>query len=687
MRLVAALVLTAATLVAPAAAAKPGAETAETRTTAAGVRNPVKESAPDPQMFWYQGNYYLTYTSDNRIAVSKAASVTELATAPETVIWRDTTSSRCCGMWAPELHFLDGRWYVYYTATDSSGAVGNHRMHVLESAGTDPLGPYTYKARLAASSDHYSLDGTVLTMPDGRRYAIWSGWEPGTTAPQNLYIAPMSNPWTTSGPRVLLSRPQYAWEMDHAAVNEGAAPLWRNGRLFLAYSASGCTSPNYALGLLTLNGTNPLDPAQWTKSPQPVFQASAANSAYTTAHNSFFSSPDGTETWMAYHGVTNQNGSCGGDRATRIQKVNWRPDGTPDFGVPVSTGTTLALPAGDPGTNQVPAGDYVLTAVHSGQALDVIAGSHDDGANVLQWPYFGQAFQQWRVQPQADGSYRLTAVHSGKDLDVAWAADQDGADVIQWPANGGANQRWYLDAVGNGVYRVSSKIGGRALDVDHASAENGANVLVWQYLYAPNQKWRLEPVQRIMPLGDSITYGSAAGATYRAELWNRLQPRPGIRQDFVGSVTSGSLPDPSHDGHPGWRIDQIAANVDDWTATYRPDVVLLHIGTNDMNQNHDVGNAPARLGALVDRIAATGAAVIVASIIPANDAPIEARIRDYNAAIPDLVRGRAAAGMRVYHVDMHSVLTTADLADTLHPNDVGYTKMGVAWDAAVRAIN
>ncbi|MBM7784861.1 family 43 glycosylhydrolase [Tenggerimyces flavus] len=121
------------------------------------------------------------------------------------------------------MHFLNGRFYVYYTATNAGdGHVPNHRMYVLESAGADPLGPYTYKGPLAAAADHYSIDGTVMRMPDGSLYAIWSGWDPGTTGPQNMYIAPMSNPWTTSGPRVLLSTPTYDWEKDHAPVNEGA---------------------------------------------------------------------------------------------------------------------------------------------------------------------------------------------------------------------------------------------------------------------------------------------------------------------------------------------------------------------------------------------------------------------------------------------------------------------------------
>src|SRR5262249_13855023 len=109
---------------------------------------------------------------------------------------------------------------------------------------------------------------------------------------------------------------------------------------------------------------------------------------------------------------------------------------------------------------------------------------------------------------------------------------------------------------------------------------------------------------RVMPLGDSITYGvgSSSGSSYRADLWRRLVTQAGYNIDFVGSQRSGSLPDTDNEGHSGWRIDQIAASVDGWLSTYQPDVVLLHIGTNDMNQNYQVDTAPQRLGALIDRI-------------------------------------------------------------------------------------
>ncbi|GAA2388230.1 GDSL-type esterase/lipase family protein [Dactylosporangium salmoneum] len=190
---------------------------------------------------------------------------------------------------------------------------------------------------------------------------------------------------------------------------------------------------------------------------------------------------------------------------------------------------------------------------------------------------------------------------------------------------------------------------------------------------------------KIMPLGDSITYGvgSSSSSSYRAALWNRLAVQAGYAIDFVGSQQSGALPDTDNEGHSGWRIDQIAANIDGWLATYQPDVVLLHIGTNDMNQNYQVDTAPQRLAALVDRILADRptASVLVAKIVPALDAGIQARINTFNAAIPSALAGRA----RTRVVDLTG-LAAADLNDTLHPNDAGYAKMAVRWYSALEPV-
>ena len=191
---------------------------------------------------------------------------------------------------------------------------------------------------------------------------------------------------------------------------------------------------------------------------------------------------------------------------------------------------------------------------------------------------------------------------------------------------------------------------------------------------------------RIMPLGDSITYGEGSASTsgYRAPLWNGLVGQAGYAVDFVGSQQSGALPDRDNEGHQGWRIDQIAAGVDGWLQTYQPDVILLHIGTNDIAQNYQLDTAPQRLGALIDQILADRPAttVLVAQIVPALDATIQARINTFNAAVPGIVSAR---GTRVNLVEL-STLSNADFNDTLHPNDAGYAKMAVRWYTALESV-
>jgi lysophospholipase L1-like esterase len=193
------------------------------------------------------------------------------------------------------------------------------------------------------------------------------------------------------------------------------------------------------------------------------------------------------------------------------------------------------------------------------------------------------------------------------------------------------------------------------------------------------------PPVRIMPLGDSITFGSGSStkSSYRADLYRRLTAA-GLDVDFVGSVRSGAGADTDNEGHPGWRIGQIAERVDGWLAEYRPDVVLLHIGTNDMRTDAKAFGAAGRLSALIDQIAVArpAARIFVARIIGAWDPATQARIDAYNAAIPGIV---ASKGSRVRLVDL-STVGGADLADKLHPNDTGYARMSYLWNRALRRV-
>jgi lysophospholipase L1-like esterase len=227
--------------------------------------------------------------------------------------------------------------------------------------------------------------------------------------------------------------------------------------------------------------------------------------------------------------------------------------------------------------------------------------------------------------------------------------------------------RWTLRRFGTAAAGIALALGSVVASTVPATAESNGGV-------------------RVMPLGDSITDGFNVPGGYRINLWQRLAGG-GYTVDFVGSGFNGpsTLGDHDHEGHSGWRIDQLDANIVNWLRTYTPRTVLLHIGTNDMNQNFDIANAPARLSALIDKIRATAPTVelFVAQITPESDPTLAARVNAYNATIPGIV---AQKGSMTHLVVMHSAITTADLADGVHPTAAGYDKMSARWYSALQSV-
>lgn len=301
--------------------------------------NPIL-SAPsaDPWVVQHHGKYhYCESRHQESIYIRQAHCFTDLNQDPGTLVWTAPAFGlNSKSIWAPELHYIDGRWYIYYAADD--GQNENHRMWVLQSEAADPMGPYHCRGPLHTSE--WAIDGTILRC-DGALYFIWSGWPGHVNGQQNLYLARMGNPWTLVGPRVLITQPENAWERREMPICEAPQILQKNGRTFLIYSASASWSEDYCLGMLELTGTNPLDPHHWTKHGS-VFAKNAL--VHGTGHCSFVQSADTLEDWIIYHTKTKRKHGWN-DRVIHAQRFTWNEDGLPYFGTPVAAGVPLPRPS------------------------------------------------------------------------------------------------------------------------------------------------------------------------------------------------------------------------------------------------------------------------------------------------------------------------------------------------------
>lgn len=344
----------------------------------------------------HRGTYYFTASVPeyDRIIVRGATTIDGLATATESVLWRRPTSGKMGGhIWAPELHRIDGRWYIYFAAGDKDD-VFRIRMYVLESSLADPTDPagWTLRGQIATEWDGFSLDATTFAHR-GRRYLVWAQTEPEISG-TSLYIAEMSNPWTLKTKPTRITTPTKSWEVQGFRVNEGPAVLIRNGRVFMTFSAS-ATDARYCMGLLTANArADLLDESSWAKSPEPIFVTRAETKRYGPGHNSFTVAEDGKTDVLVYHARDYRD--ITGDplydpnRHTRVQKLYWHPDGTPLFGVPVGTGGPIVRLS--------PADQPKQFVTHNGTDLVVRQPSH-----VL-------SDTQFRFVPRAGGTEAIQSV-------------------------------------------------------------------------------------------------------------------------------------------------------------------------------------------------------------------------------------------------------------------------------------
>ncbi len=262
---------------------------------------PFIEQRADPYILRKDDWYYFTASVPeyDRIILRKARTLAELPDAVEKIIWyRHQEGPLSCNIWAPEIHFIDGKWYIYFAAAragaDESG-VYDHRIYALVNDDPDPMnGGFTEAGRIDTGWESFSLDSTTV-LYGGKRYFIWAQRDFGIPGNSNLYIAEMKNALELKLPAVRLSVPEFDWECRGFLVNEGPSCLIHGGRLYLTYSAS-ATDERYAMGLLTLKeGGEPLKAEDWSKSPVPVMATEEENGLYGPGHNSFTVDEEGRD--------------------------------------------------------------------------------------------------------------------------------------------------------------------------------------------------------------------------------------------------------------------------------------------------------------------------------------------------------------------------------------------------------
>lgn len=293
-------------------------------------KEPVVDSGADPYVIIHDDYFYYCHViKDEAIYIRRAKTLDAIGTAEAVMVWRPPAGQEYSeSLWAPELHHLDGKWYIYFAAGKQDKHYSNQRMYVIEGIGLDPLSAeYSFKGKITDTVDEWAIDGTILQLSNNDRYFVWSGRAVTDNLIQNLYIARMTNPWTLDGQRICIASPIYDWEKHGFGINEGPQILPQDSKRHIIYSASHSVTDYYCLGQITLVGGNPLDPTHWIKHPRPVFESHKGIIA--PGHASFILTPDEAYGWMIFHAARSAGSAW--DRQVRLRAFKILANGTPDF--------------------------------------------------------------------------------------------------------------------------------------------------------------------------------------------------------------------------------------------------------------------------------------------------------------------------------------------------------------------
>ncbi|MBD1572429.1 family 43 glycosylhydrolase [Vibrio sp. S17_S38] len=306
------------------------------------LTNPIIEQRADPHIYKHtDGYYYFTASVPeyDRIEIRRAKTINGLNTTSELInAWyKPDIGAYSDLIWAPELHFVQGAWYVYFAAAPSREIVDGlfqHRMYAISNKNANPTtDEWVFEGQVETGMDTFCLDATTFAH-QGKQYYVWAQKSNQIQGNSNLYIAQLKTPTTLATPPVLLTKPEFDWEQIGFWVNEGPSILHRHGKYWMTYSAS-ATDENYCMGLLYADdNSDVLDPSSWHKADAPVFKTNFERKIYGPGHNSFTVDEQGHDL-LVYHArdYTEIEGDPLWDpnRHTRIKRLEWQ-NGFPVFG-------------------------------------------------------------------------------------------------------------------------------------------------------------------------------------------------------------------------------------------------------------------------------------------------------------------------------------------------------------------
>lgn len=305
---------------------------------------PLIPQRADPHIFKHSdGYFYFTGSVPmyGGIELRRATTIEGLVDAEPKMVWlKPETGPYSELIWAPEIHFNQGAWYVYFAAAPTreiKDELFQHRMYAIKCSDANPVdGNWEFCGQIDTGIDTFCLDATTFTHNDVLYY-VWAQKGPGIRGNSNLYIAPMKTPIEIQGEPIMLTKPEFDWETIGFWVNEGPSVLKKNGKIFITYSGS-ATDENYAMGMIWADqNADLLDPASWTKSTKPVFQTDESVSMFGPGHNSFTKDEDDNDV-LVYHSRTyteiEGDPLWNPDRHAYVKQVMWDDNGMPVFGKP-----------------------------------------------------------------------------------------------------------------------------------------------------------------------------------------------------------------------------------------------------------------------------------------------------------------------------------------------------------------